>query len=87
MTASSTKDLVNALNIIASQINSHDGIPETALAETAIRLMDLVRLTGRLSDHILANPVHHPECNLHSKGTRCTCVLSQIQSIPLSDTT
>lgn len=82
MTASSTKDLVNALNIIASQINSPDGIPETALAEAAIRLMDLVRLTGRLSNHILANPVHHPECNVHSKGTYCSCILSQISSSP-----
>jgi hypothetical protein len=82
MIASSTKDIVKALNIIASQLNSPDGIPETALAEAAIRLMDLVRLTGKLSNHILANPVHHPDCNVHSKGTYCSCILSQISSLP-----
>jgi len=82
MIASSTKDLVNALNIIASQINSPDGAQETALAEAAIRLMDLVRLTSRLSNHIIANPVHHPECNIHSKGTCCSCILSQISPLP-----
>lgn len=77
---SSTHDLVNALNIISAEINSPDGVPNAVCAEAAQRLIHLVSLTVRLSEHILSNPVHHPKCNAYN-GNYCNCVLSEISSI------
>lgn len=78
MNPSSTQDLVNALNILSSEINSSDGIPNAICAEAAIRVIDLVRLTDRLTSHILSNPVHHPKCNAVTKATYCSCILAEI---------
>ena len=80
MKQSSTHDLVNALNIISAEINSPDGVPNAVCTEAAQRLIHLVSLTVRLSEHILSNPVHHPKCNAYN-GNYCNCVLSEISSI------
>jgi len=79
---SSTHDLVNALNILSSEIDSPDGAPNAVCAEASQRLVHLVSLTARLSEHILANPVHHPQCNAYN-GSYCNCVLSEISSIQI----
>ncbi len=78
---SSTHDLVNALNIISAEINSPDGVPNAVCAEAAQRLIHLVSLTVRLSEHILSNPVHHHRCNAATKGSYCNCVLAEISSL------
>ncbi len=78
---SSTHDLVNALNIISSELDTPDGAPNAVCAEASQRLVHLVSLTARLSEHILSNPVHHPRCNAATKGTYCNCVLAEISSL------
>ena len=78
MNPSSTQDLVNALNILSAEINSPDGIPNAICAEAANRVLELVRLTDRLTSHILSNPVHNPKCNAVIKGSYCNCVLAEI---------
>lgn len=80
MKQSSTHDLVNALNILSSELDSPDGVPNAVCAEASQRLVHLVSLTARLSEHILANPVHHPKCNAYN-GNYCNCVLSEISSL------
>ena len=81
MSQSSTHDLVNALNIISAEIDSPDGVPNAVCAEAAQRLIHLVSLTVRLSEHILSNPVHHHRCNAAIKGSYCNCVLAEISSL------
>lgn len=78
MNPSSTQDLVNALNIISSELDTPDGIPNAVCSEASHRLLELVSLTSRLTSHILSNPVHHPRCNAATKGTYCNCILAQI---------
>jgi hypothetical protein len=75
---SSSHDLVVALNILASEIQSEDGVSNTVCFEASIRIQQLIALTKELSDHILASPIHHPKCNAKTKGTYCNCILSRI---------
>ena len=81
MKQSSSHDLVSALNILSAEINSPDGVPNAICAEAANRILDLIRLTGRLTSHILSNPVHNPKCNAVVKGSYCNCVLAEISTI------
>jgi hypothetical protein len=78
MIHSSSHDLVNALNILSSEIHSVDGAANAVCAESANRILQLIALTKELSDHILASPIHHPKCNAKTKGTYCNCILSRI---------
>jgi len=78
MNQSSTHDIVTALNIVSTQIESSDGVAQTLCLEAANRLTDMVKLTSDLTAHILASPVHHPRCNAKTKGTYCNCILARI---------
>ena len=78
MIQSSSHDLVNALNILSAEIHSTDGAANAVCAEASIRILQLIALTKELSDHILANPVHHPKCTAKTKGSYCNCILSRI---------
>jgi hypothetical protein len=80
MHKSSTHDLVNALNILASEICSPDGAANGVCAEASARILELVNLTKDLTAHIISNPVHHPKCNAKTKGSYCNCMLSKISS-------
>jgi len=77
MHQSSTHDLVNALNILSSELDTPDGIPNALCAEASQRLLELVQLTSDLTAHILASPMHHPRCNAKTKGTYCNCILAR----------
>jgi hypothetical protein len=78
MQQSSTHDLVNALNILSSELDTPDGIPNALCAEASQRLLELVQLTSDLTAHILASPMHHPRCNAKTKGTYCNCILARV---------
>ena len=78
MHQSSTHDLVNALNIISSELDTPDGIPNALCAEASQRLRELDQLTSDLTAHILASPMHHPRCNAKTKGTYCNCILARV---------
>lgn len=78
MHQSSTHDLVNALNILSSELDTPDGIPNALCAEASQRLLELVQLTSDLTAHILASPMHHPRCNAKTKGTYCNCILARV---------
>jgi hypothetical protein len=80
MHKSSTHDLVNALNILASEICSPDGAANGVCAEASARILELVTLTKDLTAHIISNPVHHPKCNANTKGSYCNCMLAKISS-------
>lgn len=75
---SSTSDIANALNILSTELDSTDGVPNAVCAEAAQRILELVSLTQKLACHIASNPVHHPKCNAATKGTYCNCVLAEI---------
>lgn len=78
MNKSSTHDIVTALKIVSTQIESSDGVAQALCLESASRLTDMVKLTSDLTAHILASPVHHPRCNAKTKGTYCNCILARI---------
>ena len=78
MHQSSTHDLVNALNILSSELDTPDGIPNALCAEASQRLLELVQLTSDLTAHILASPMHHARCNAKTKGTYCNCILARV---------
>jgi hypothetical protein len=78
MNKSSTHDIVTALKIVSTQIESSDGVAQALCLEAASRLVDMVKLTSDLTAHILASPVHHPRCNAKTKGTYCNCVLARV---------
>ena len=80
MHKSSTHDLVNALNILSSEICSPDGAANAVCAEASARILELVTLTKDLTAHIISNPVHHPQCNAKTKGSYCNCMLAKISS-------
>lgn len=80
MHKSSTHDLVNALNILSSEICSPDGAANGVCAEASARILELVTLTKDLTAHIVSNPVHHPKCNAKIKGSYCNCMLAKISS-------
>lgn len=80
MRPSATADLVSALKVLSQDIQSPDGIPQLVLIEAADRLLELVKLTSDLTQHILSNPVHHSRCNALTKGSYCSCVLSRLES-------
>jgi len=78
MHQSSTHDIVTALKIVSTQIESSDGVAQALCLEAASRLTDMVQLTSDLTAHVLANPVHHPRCNAKTKGTYCNCILARV---------
>jgi len=78
MKTSATHDIVSALNVLSQQIHSEDGVANIVCAEAAQRINQLVALTGELTAHILANPVHHHKCNAKTKGSYCNCILSRV---------
>jgi hypothetical protein len=80
MHKSSTHDIVNALNILSSEIHSFDGAANALCAEASARILELVNLTKDLTAHIVSNPVHHPKCNAATKGNYCNCMLSKLSS-------
>ena len=80
MHKSSTHDLVNALNILASEICSPDGAANGVCAAASARILELVNLTKDLTAHIISNPMHHPKCNAKTKGSYCNCMLAKISS-------
>ncbi len=78
MKPSSTHDIVNALLILSSELDTPDGIPNALCAEASQRLLELVQLTSDLTAHIVSNPVHHPRCNSNTKSTYCNCILARV---------
>lgn len=78
MKPSSTTDLVIALQLMSKDIEGPDNVPERLLLEAADRILELVKLTSDLTQHIVSNPVHHHRCNARTKGSYCNCVLSRI---------
>lgn len=78
MKPSSTTDLVVALQLMSKDIEGPDNVPERLLLEAADRILELVKLTSDLTQHIVSNPVHHHRCNARTKGSYCNCVLSRI---------
>ena len=80
MHKSSTHDIVNALNILSSEIHSVDGAANALCAEASARILELVNLTKDLTAHIVSNPVHHLKCNAATKGNYCNCMLSKLSS-------
>jgi len=79
---SSTHDIVTALKIVSTQIESSDGVAQSLCLEAASRLTEMVKLTSELTAHVLANPVHHPRCNAKIKGSYCNCILARILPSP-----
>lgn len=83
MKPSSTQDIVSALHIISKRESFSDDdtiIIAAIVAESALRIEQLVGLTNEMKDHILANPVHHHKCNAKTKGSYCSCLLSRLGS-------
>jgi hypothetical protein len=78
MNQSSTHDIVTALKIVSSQIESPDGVAQALCLEAASRLTDMVKLTSDLTAHVISNPVHHSRCNSKTKGTYCNCILARV---------
>lgn len=78
MKPSSTTDIVIALQLMSKDIEGPDNVPERLLLEAADRILELVKLTSDLTQHIVSNPVHHHRCNARTKGSYCNCVLSRI---------
>lgn len=78
MKLSSTTDIVIALQLMSKDIEGPDNVPERLLLEAADRILELVKLTSDLTQHIVSNPVHHHRCNARTKGSYCNCVLSRI---------
>lgn len=78
MKPSSTTDIVIALQLMSKDIEGPDNVPERLLIEAADRILELVKLTSDLTQHIVSNPVHHHRCNARTKGSYCNCVLSRI---------
>lgn len=78
MKQSSTTDIVIALQLMSKDIEGPDNVPERLLLEAADRILELVKLTSDLTQHIVSNPVHHHRCNARTKGSYCNCVLSRI---------
>lgn len=79
---SSTHDIVTALKIVSTQIESSDGVAQSLCLEAASRLTEMVKLTSELTAHVLPNPVHHPRCNAKTKGSYCNCILARILPSP-----
>lgn len=63
---------------MSKDIEGPDNVPERLLLEAADRILELVKLTSDLTQHIVSNPVHHHRCNARTKGSYCNCVLSRI---------
>ena len=57
MKPSSTTDLVSALKVLSQDIQSPDNVPQLILLEAADRILELVKLTSDLTQHIVSNPV------------------------------
>lgn len=80
MKQSTTHDLAEALTIIAKKpLTDPDSLINAVVCmEAAQRINQLVTLTRELTEHIVANPVHHPKCNAKTKSSYCSCILARL---------